>query len=67
VIQAVARSPVPSDSLRQLRLLALLEQNGTTEARAELKRLAGGHADAAPTRDARAALERASNLNKTKD
>ncbi|MFL5339861.1 MAG: PQQ-binding-like beta-propeller repeat protein, partial [Gemmataceae bacterium] len=57
-IQAITRSPVPSEDLRRLRMLALLEQQGTAESRAELQRLAAGFADAALTREAKAALGR---------
>ena len=57
-IDAIARSPVPSDRLRQVRVLALLEQLKTDAARSELKRLAAGHAAAALTRDAKAAVKR---------
>lgn len=57
-IDTIARSPVPSDRLRQVRLLALLEQQKTDAAKAELKRLAAGHAAAALSREAKAIIER---------
>src|SRR5262249_6961419 len=57
-IGVINRSLVPSERLRQLRVLALLEQLQSDESRAELKRLANGHPDASLTRDARAALAR---------
>ena len=62
-IDAVARSPVPSEHLRQVRLLSLLEQQKTDAARAQLKRLAAGHAAAALTGDAKAALARSRTAN----
>jgi WD40 repeat protein len=54
----IAASAVPSERLRELRVVALLEQSNTEATRAELKRLSTGHADAALTRDAAAALKR---------
>jgi len=57
-IDTIARSPVPSERLRQTRVLALLEQQKSDAARAELKRLAAGHSAAALTRDAKAATGR---------
>jgi RNA polymerase sigma factor (sigma-70 family) len=60
IIRAVAQGAVPSDRLREMRVVALLEQARTDAARAELKRLASGHADAGLTRDADAALRRKS-------
>jgi RNA polymerase sigma factor (sigma-70 family) len=57
-IDTIARSPVPSERLRQVRVLALLVQQKSEGARAELKRLAAGHSAAALTRDAKAAVER---------
>jgi hypothetical protein len=60
IIGSIAQSPVPSEHLRQVRVLALLEQQHSDDARAELKRLAEGHADAALTRAAKAALGRMS-------
>ncbi|HEV3142414.1 MAG TPA: WD40 repeat domain-containing protein, partial [Gemmataceae bacterium] len=52
IIGSIGRSPVPSEHLRQVRVLALLEQLHSDDARAELQRLAEGHADATLTRDA---------------
>jgi WD40 repeat protein len=57
-IGAITRSPIPSPQLRQTRILAVLEQIRTEDSRAELKRLAEGHPEAALTRDAKAALAR---------
>ena len=58
VIDQISRSPVPSERLRQVRVLALLEQVRTDGARAEMKRLSAGHSEATLTRDAKAALQR---------
>jgi WD40 repeat protein len=56
---AVPEVRVPAgDELRQTRLVSLLECLATAEARALLGRLAKGAADARPTLDARAALDR---------
>ncbi len=57
-IDLISRMPAPSGHLRQIRLLALLEQMQSPEAKQELERLARGHADAALTKDAKAALAR---------
>src|SRR5262249_48597802 len=57
-IDAISRSPVPSSRLREVRVLALLEQMRNDEAKAELKRLASGHASAALTIEAKAAVQR---------
>ena len=51
-IDQIAHSPVASERLREVRALALLDQQRTDAARAELKRLAAGHSDAALTRAA---------------
>ena len=48
----------PSERLRQCRALEVLERIGDREARAVLKRLAGGSESARLTREARAAVER---------
>src|SRR5262249_27788960 len=57
-IRDIVATPVASARLREMRAVAMLEQASTDAARAELKRLAGGHADAALTRDTAAALKR---------
>jgi hypothetical protein len=43
---------------RSVRAIALLEDIGSTEAIAILKDMAGGHAEAQPTREAKEALKR---------
>jgi RNA polymerase sigma factor (sigma-70 family) len=56
-----APPPGPSGAwLRAVRAVALLESIGTAEARSILESLAAGEADALPTQEARAALERLS-------
>ncbi len=55
VLTAIRHSP---ESLRLSRAVMALEKAGTPEARALLKRLAGGDADAPLTREAKAALSR---------
>jgi WD40 repeat protein len=57
-IRDISSSAEPSERLRETRVVALLEQANTEATQAELKRLADGHADAALTRDAAAALKR---------
>ncbi len=59
IVDRIRLMPIPSDHLRQMRMLAVLEQTKSAAAREELKRLAGGHADASLTREAKAALDRA--------
>jgi RNA polymerase sigma factor (sigma-70 family) len=54
--------PGPSGAwLRAVRAIALLESIGTPEARAILETLAAGEAEALPTQEARAALQRLGN------
>jgi hypothetical protein len=57
-IDQVAGSPIPSGHLRERRVLALLEQIDSSASRRELERLAGSHAEASLTQEAKSALER---------
>jgi hypothetical protein len=57
VIDRINELPVPLDQLRQTRVVALLAQIESPEARHELERLAAGHPQAQLTRDAKAALK----------
>jgi RNA polymerase sigma factor (sigma-70 family) len=57
LIQGLADVPLPSEQLRELRALELLEQVGTPTARAHLRALAGGHREAELTRAAADALK----------
>src|SRR5262249_30323198 len=50
--------PVPAETLRALRGVAVLEATGLPAASETLRRLASGHADAVVTQEAKAALER---------